>query len=232
MDRALLELMRLISPSLPVGGFAYSQGLEAAVENDLIHDEQQARDWISGVLTHSIARLDLPAIHFQYLALEQNDLLTFADFNLAVLAHRETRELRDESMQMGQALLTLLRNTIDQYDNMTDELHDLLFIDAKSLQPDWTSIFSLAAYLSRVNCTNAIYGYAWTWCENQVIAAIKLVPLGQTQGQRILMFLTGKIPALVEQSQQISKDEVGGSLPKLAILSSIHETQYSRLFRS
>lgn len=224
--------MRLVSPSLPVGGFAYSQALEAAVEKGLITDEAQTSDWISGVLKHSIAQLDLPCIYHLYSALENNQLDEFVNLNRTVLAHRETRELRDEARQMGGALLSLLRNTEQMYKNIPKDVREQFFDKSKSAQLDWVSAFTLAAYLSDVSSINTVCGYAWAWCENQVIVAVKLVPLGQTQGQRLLISLAGQIPALVERSLLIEKDQLGGSLPNQAILSCLHETQYSRLFRS
>lgn len=232
MDRAFFELMRLVSPSLPVGGFAYSQALEAAVEKGLILDEAQTGDWISGVLKHSIAQLDLPCIFHLYSALERNDLDEFVILNQTVIAHRETRELRDEARQMGSALLSLLRNTEQMYKNIPKGVRAAFFDKSESVELDWASAFSLAAYISHISRENTACGYAWAWCENQVIVAIKLVPLGQTQGQRLLISLADQIPALVERSLQIDKEHIGGSMPNQAILSCMHETQYSRLFRS
>ena len=92
--------------------------------------------------------------------------------------------------------------------------------------------FALAAVSWNIPFQQAALGYSWGWIENQVAAAIKLVPLGQTSGQRLQLELTELIPSAVNEAMLIRDEEIGASAPAMAIASSLHETQYTRLFRS
>ena len=235
LDPSLLALLRLVSPALPVGAFAYSQGLEGAVEQQWVTNEEETIQWIAGVLEHNIAKLDLPALHWQRMALQQQDLDDFCDFNQTIFAHRETAEFRLESHQLGQALLRLLRDT----DAANDEVCQSLLKPTAFKQIDWVSAFAIATHCYSIKHEQALLGFAWAWLETQVAAAVKLVPLGQTQGQRILIQLSDTISQLVSASiDDLSnktpeqKQEIGAMSPNLTIVSSQHETQYSRLFRS
>lgn len=243
LEPSLLALLRLVSPALPVGAFAYSQGLEGAVEQQWVNNEEQARKWISGVLRQNIAKLDLPALYWQLKALKEQALSEFCDCNKIVFAHRETAEFRLESHQLGLALLRLLRDTDAANDDISTTL---LRSDAKwgaqtfdKRQVDWVSAFAIAAHSYAITPNQALLGFAWAWLETQVAAAVKLVPLGQTQGQRMLIQLSNTILQIVnlliaDLSQKMTSEKrlIGAVSPNLTIVSSLHETQYSRLFRS
>lgn len=220
VDTRLLHLLRLVSPALPVGAFAYSQGMEAAVESQLIPDEQSTANWLSGLLRDSIGRLDMPVLIRQLQALTSTDDEQFTVWNARAFAYRETAELRLESQQMGQALVKLL-----------DDMGESTLLGGG--QPiDWVSAFALAAHRYQIDVDSALTGYAWSWCENQVAAAIKLVPLGQTAGQRVLCELIELIPEIIELAKTLKDEQIGSSATHVAILSSQHEIQYSRMFRS
>ncbi len=221
---SLLRLLQLVSPTLPVGAFAYSQGLEYAVEEKWIKDLASCEEWLHGLLQNNIAQLDLPLLVRMQNTLQQQDEAQFQYWNQVALANRETQELRLESLQLGKALLRLLK----------DMQVDISFLASNQRQQDadWLSAFSLAAYEWEIPLNDTLTGCAWAWLENQVAAAIKLVPLGQTDGQKLLMRLADKIPALVEQAMNISDDNIGALSPVMVIASCKHETQYSRLFRS
>lgn len=241
LDSSLLSLLRLVSPALPVGAFAYSQGLEGAVEQKWVTNEAQAIEWITSVFKQNIAKLDLPALYWQRIALQQHDEQEFRNFNQTIFAHRETSELRLETHQLGQALLRLLRDT----DAAKDEITQTLLNPNTVKNIDWVSAFAIATHCYSINHEQALLGFAWAWSETQVAAAVKLVPLGQTQGQRLLIQLSDEILHVVgELNQQLStnakdlseqkthKQQIGAVSPNLTIISSRHETQYSRLFRS
>ncbi len=233
-DLQILQLLRLVSPALPVGAFAYSQGLEGGVEQGWIQNDQDSLQWISGVLQNSIANLDLPALYWQKKMIENNEIEAFYHLNDCIFAYRETSEFRLESHQMGQALLRLLRDTQSDVNvDASGVVHTVLY-DKAPQQIDWVSAFAIAASSVKLSDQQALLGYAWAWCETQVAAAIKLVPLGQTQGQKLLINLTETIATLVEDllANMPDKDKIGAISPNLAIISSLHETQYSRLFRS
>ena len=240
LDPSLLTLLRLVSPALPVGAFAYSQGLEGAVEQQFVTNDESAVEWIAGILQQSISKLDLPALYWQLAILQKQERLQeiideFCDYNRTIFAHRETSEFRLESHQLGQALLRLLRDTDAANDDVIKEL-----LNPSTIKPiDWVSAFAIAAHCYALEPDKALLGFAWAWSETQVAAAVKLVPLGQTQGQRILIQLSDVIMQLVsdlmknlEQKTLVNKFEIGAISPNLAITSSQHETQYSRLFRS
>ena len=202
--------------------------------------------WISGVLKQNIAQLDLPALYWQRVALQQQDIQAFCGFNQTIFAHRETAEFRLESHQLGQALLRLLRDT----DAAKDEVCQSLLKPAVFKKIDWVSAFAIATHCYSINHQQALLGFAWAWSETQVTAAVKLVPLGQTQGQRLLIQLSDDMLQVISQLMAdlgliepvsdkqkasgaiLQKHQMGAVSPNLTIVSSRHETQYSRLFRS
>lgn len=219
---SLMRLMQLTSPSLPVGAFAYSQGLESAVELGVLKDLDSARGWIQNIMHQGLGRLELPIFYRLYQAWDVNDDVQLKALNAQLFAQRETSELHAEDAHMGSALSRLLSSL--------DMQGTTLWVRGEPLS--FTTMFALAAVRWNIDMSQAATGLVWSWMENQVAAAIKLVPLGQTDGQRLIGELLQEIPALVTQSSQLKDDEIGSSLPMLAILSAQHETQYSRLFRS
>ena len=221
-DLSLMRLMQLTSPSLPVGAFAYSGGLESAVEIGLLNDLDSSRLWIGNIMQEGLARLDVPIFYRLYRAWESNNESELKRLNSQLLAQRETSELQAEDAHMGGALSRLLGD-LDMPETQ---------LWSRAERVSFTTMFALASVKWQIEINQAATGLLWSWLENQVAAAIKLVPLGQTDGQRLIGELLLEIPALLAQSRQLSDSEIGSCLPMLAILSAQHETQYSRLFRS
>ena len=221
MPEQLPRLMQLASPTLPVGGFAYSQGMEWAVEAGWLVDEAATRDWLGGLLETNMGRLDLPVLARLHRAWRQGELKRFEYWNRFLLTSRQTRELRQEDTLMGEALARLL---VD------------LGVVARQALPQrpftFAALFAMAAVAWHLGVEDAASGYLWAWLENQVAAAVKLVPLGQTAGQRLLFELGGRIPALVAAALALGDEELGGVTTGQAIASCGHETQHTRLFRS
>lgn len=218
----VLRLLQLVSPTLPVGAYAYSGGLESAVAAGWVHDAVQARDWIDGVLEHNVCRLDVPVLQRMYHAWQQNDIEVVRTWSRFLAASRESAELLAEDRQMGQALARLLVSMdIDAARDWVSGTHC-----------SWVAMFALAAVRWNIPERDAQLGYLWSWCENQVAAAVKLVPLGQTAGQQILAWCGERIPMRVDDCGAIQDDDIGQLAPALAIISAQHEQQYSRLFRS
>ncbi len=221
-DLSLLKLLQLSSPTLPVGAFAYSQGLEAAIESSLISNRKELELWLKDVLLLSLKQVDLPLFARIYKSWEENDIEKVLYWNQCLKAQRETQELRNEDQHLGLALLRLLSDLeIKEVNNLKGKT-DLCFI----------TLFTLAANKWNITLEQSAHGFVWSWLDNQIAAAIKLVPLGQTDGQRVLSELLPEIPEIVSAGLNIEDNDIGASLPMLAILSSQHETQYSRLFRS
>jgi urease accessory protein len=220
----LLWLMQLASPALPVGGFSYSESLEAAVEHGLVHDEASAQAWLLDQLHLVQARSELPVVAQAMTAWQQQDVPRLTQLNQWVLQTRETFENRLQSEQMGRSLLDWLRNHTD-----VDE--ERVHI-CQGLTPTWPMVFALALTAREVQPRDGLLTSAFAWAENMVQAAIKSVPLGQRSGQRILAVLSADIPAAVDHALSLNDDQRQAFSPRLAILSARHETQYSRLFRS
>jgi urease accessory protein len=223
-DSSLMQLMWLASPALPIGGFSYSEGLEAAVDTGRVTSEADAAIWLVNQLHLSLARADLHAVAQGIAAWREADHLRIAQLNAWVLQTRESSELRAQSEQMGRSLLEWLRNHTTAQPGQIDVL--------AALQPSYPLAFALAASATQAPVRDCLLAYAFGWSENMVQAAIKSVPLGQSAGQRILSALTAQIPAAVDDALTQDDAQRQAFSPMLAILSARHETQYSRLFRS
>jgi urease accessory protein len=222
----LLQLMWLASPALPVGGFSYSEALEAAVESGHVNNEGQAADWLRAQLHLSLARADLPALAQASSAWQAHDAERIASVNDWLRQTRETAELRAQAEQMGRSLLDWLRNGEHAADPRIATLARL------APAPLWPTAFALAAVLAGAGGRDALLAFAWGWAENMAQAAMKAVPLGQAAAQRMLSALAHAIPDAVEQALAMPDSQRQAFTPMLAILSAQHETQYSRLFRS
>jgi urease accessory protein len=221
---ALVRLLQLASPALPVGAYSYSQGLEAAIEHGIVKDASTAECWIRDALAYSMGSFEAPVLWRMMQALAGDDWDGFKRWNGIFKAGRETAELRAETLQMGHALAKLIA--------------ELVLCDASELArlrtQDLTvpAAYGVAAHHMKAEREAALLAYLWGWLENQVMAAIKAIPLGQSAGQRMLAAIAGELPAIAQRAMELSDDELSNFAPALAILSSRHETQYSRLFRS
>lgn len=219
---ANLRLWQLISPALPVGAYAYSGGLEYALHANWLTDADDVEQWISGLLQHALAYLDIPVLQRCYMAWSIADSEQLQYWSAFVIAAREARELRAEDLHLGRALATLLS--------------DLEIREAETYRQSDTAAFvcllALAGVKWQVPIDQLAAGLLWSWSENQVAAAIKLMPLGQTAGQKILLHIAQVIPVAVATGLALNDDEIGMLSPGLGIASALHETQYSRLFRS
>lgn len=215
-----LRLFQLISPSLPVGAFTYSQGLELAVEQGWVESQAAFEGWLDGQLMQSLATLELPLLGQMLDAVEAEDSGQLLNIAQQLLAWRETKELRLEESQRGAALARLLPQLeID--------------LDAEQLQAcKLTQLagIAIAAHEWQIERDKLFAGYLWSWLENAVMAGVKLIPLGQTHGQQTLKAMALRVEEAVANAKLVT--EPGSVTPALAIVSSRHETQYTRLFRS
>ena len=222
---ALLELMQLASPALPVGGFSYSEGLEAAVEAGLVRDETQAGDWLLDQLHLSLARADLPVLAQALPAWQSGDLPRIRALNDWVQQTRESAELRQQTQQMGRSLAEWLKNRREPDPRVAQ-------LAALPPAPTWPVAFALAAAHSGAPLRDVLLSFGFGWAENMVQAAMRSVPLGQSAAQRMLARLIETLPSVAQQAADLSDEQRQAFTPMLAILSAQHETQYSRLFRS
>ena len=221
----IVRLLQLASPALPVGGYSYSQGLEWMVDSGQIGDASAARQWLGDSMAHVIALGDAPVVLRLLEACDRHDAPRFITWNTWYRASRETRELRAETEQMGEACVRLARE-LDLFDPFLDSL-------ARDAAPvTFPAAFSLAADAMDIADDDALAGYIMSWLENQVLVVMKTLPLGQAAGQRLLYALAAGIPDIIARARTVADDDVVSFAPGLAFASSRHETQYSRLFRS
>ncbi|MDD2810473.1 urease accessory UreF family protein [Rhodoferax sp.] len=223
-DSSLIQLMWLASPALPIGGFSYSECLEAAVDSAQVATESEASNWLLDQLELSLARSDLALLAQAIPAWQAADAGRIATLNAWALQTRESSELRAQTEQMGRSLLEWLRNHTTAKPAQIELL--------ANGQPTYPIAFALAASSTAAPLRDCLLAYAFGWAENMVQAAIKSVPLGQSAGQRILSRLAAEIPAVVDHALAATDDTRQAFAPMLAILSAQHEVQYSRLFRS
>lgn len=220
-DLALLGLMQLVSPALPIGAFAWSQGLESAFELGWVNNEQELGEWIEGVLDDGLSRCELPLLVRLQQAWANSDAAAIGHWNQWLHATRETAELVDEDTRLGTALLTLLRNL-----ELAPDRH--LLPDT----PGYVTLFAWCAHTRNVPVRQTLLGFAWAWMENQLAVACKALPLGHTAAQRLTEQLRPQLVVAVDGALARTDEELGPILPGLALASALHETQYSRLFRS
>jgi urease accessory protein len=218
----LLRLLQLVSPSLPVGGFTYSQGIEWAVESGWVRTLEDVDVWLRDQLAASLSWVDLPILSRLMRAAAAKDEQGLAAWTDRLIASRETAELRAEEHQRGRAMADLL---IAWGVDGAAERKSLL-------ASSQLTGFAWAAQAFAIPKDTAVLGYAWSWAETLVLAAVKTVPLGQTQGQRCLAQLAEPIRAAADRALSLSDGDIGACTPALAIASACHETQYTRLFRS
>jgi len=225
--QVLLHLLWLASPTLPVGAFSYSEGLEAAVEAGLVHDEFSTADWLSDQMTIVLARSEIPVLAgaFDAWRAEPVDECSLRELNTWHLCTRETAEMRMQAQQMGRSMREWLRALAPG----DARLHLLAALEPA---PTWPVAYALA--LARTGATRheSALTFAFSWVEAAVQAALRVVPLGQNAGQRVLARLADLLPGQVEAALERTRSRRQSFAPGLALLSSGHEVQYSRLFRS
>jgi urease accessory protein len=218
-------LLRLASPQLPIGGYSYSQGLEMAVENGIVSDSDSARRWISDQLLLNLARFEAPLLLAHCMAAADNDWGQLLQLSHEHRASRETRELHQESRQMGYSLQQLLIGLPD----LDEPARDFL---AQTEEPHLALGWALAARAWQISPQDALAAWLWSWLENQLAVLMKTLPLGQQAAQR----LTSELLPLLQQAQQhataVDLQHIGSAPFGVALASMAHERQYSRLFRS
>jgi len=217
-----LSMLRLGSAALPIGAFAYSQGLETAIALGKVRDVAATVDWLRGLLAHSLLSSDVPLLARLHGAWTGLDVPKLSYWNHRWRAMRATRELRDEDRQLGTSLLRLLARQGIEY------------ADAQAITgpPTLGLAMSLAAVTWGLDPQSLGATYCFAWAEAQVGAAVRLVPLGQTEAQTVISRLLPEIAAGLISSLNLEDDQITSTVPGQTLCSALHETLYTRLFRS
>jgi urease accessory protein len=219
---SLLNLLHISSPALPIGAFAYSQGLEYTLEAGWCKKADDVEQWIKSVMTHGLGGVDLPILKRLHQAWSKNDKQVLRYWNATLLAFRETKELYLEDIQVGDAFKQWHKS------QSAEHIAKLEIID----KPTVASMYALNAVIKGLTVKECLIGFVWAWLENQITSASKAMPMGQTDGQNIIRHLIPEIEAVIEKSMQLEDDDIGSGLVGLSMSSALHENQYSRLFRS
>lgn len=220
----LLRLLQLASPSLPIGAYTYSQGLESAIEKGNVHDEDSARIWISESL-EIVADFEAPIVWRLLKSFSDRDIEAVSQWTEYFIAARDTAEFRAETIQMGYSLGKLVTDL-----NIADD--SLRIILQHQSEIPLPTAFACAAEALSVPHDAALLGMLFSLVENQVLACVKSVPLGQLSGQSLLLSLHPMIEKAALHAKQLEDDELSNWAPGLSLLSMQHEIQYSRVYRS
>jgi urease accessory protein len=225
MSAAFARLLQLASPALPVGAYTYSQGLEWAVESGTVRDEASALRWVGDQLEWNLGRYEAPLLLRLLEAWSVGDTRKALELDAEYLATRETAELRAETLQMGYSMKRLLHELGDFPPPLLDAV-------AVSPAPTFMYTWTCAAAAWQIPPQDALTAWLWSWAENQTMAALKAVPLGQAGGQRMLQEIGRRLPEIVDRALLLGEAEYSNFAPGFAIACCKHETQYTRLFRS
>jgi urease accessory protein len=227
-----LRLLQLASSTLPVGAYTYSEGLEFLVESGSISSAALLQDWIVQELTYGSIRVESGIMLRGHLSALQANETKLLSWNAWWSAARETEELRLQSWQMGRSLLRLFLTLEEPFPtagiNKTWPTLQILL----ERECNFAIAFGIVAAAWQIEPINTLLGYLQSWATNLIAAGIKLIPLGQTAGQQMLLNLQPMIEGAVQEIQQLPDDALESCGWGLSLASMAHETQYSRLFRS
>ena len=213
----LLSLLTLSSTALPIGAYCYSQGVESAIEKGMLHDEASCVSYFHEVLEMLLVRFELPLLKRLVESFDDDERFQYwAEF---YRASRESKELLAESQQLAFSLNAWIRDVLKQTPSVKKQL-------------GFVPVYAHLCGELGLDLADVLTAYSFTVVENQVLAAVKTIPLGQMSGQRILWQLHQHMPAAVQAALALQDHEISSALPQYAMLSMSHETQYSRLFRS
>lgn len=214
-----LRLLQLASQALPTGAFAYSNGLESLHQMGHLKDDAQCTDYLNSLMDAAVVHLELPLFLRMRQALLTQDFEKAAQHSAYLLASRETMELQEQERQMGRALCRVLR-----------ELHPSR---CGAWDPQtFSESLAFASVLYELSDDDAALLLLYTWLEQQVSALCRLIPLGPLAGQRVIDAALTHAPRAISRGIALLDDEIGAASPHLALASALHETQYTRIFRS
>ncbi|PAX60332.1 urease accessory protein UreF [Brunnivagina elsteri] len=218
-----LWLLQLVNSTLPVGAYSYSEGLETLIDNGVISSDIQLQQWLVAELRYGAIRLEAAVIVRVYAAIQNHDFAALSDWNLWLSALRETEELRSSSLQMGRSLMQLLVKLQPDIQFIFNHIHGAC---------NYAVAFGIALAFAEINPQAGLLGYLQSWASNLIIAGVKLIPLGQTAGQKLLFTLQPFFSRAVEEIITLEDDDLSCCSWGLSLASMQHEVLYTRLFRS
>jgi urease accessory protein len=222
-DSSFLSILQLTSPALPVGAYSYSEGLETLVEQGRLANQQNLQEWLNSQLRYGAIRVEAAVMLRAYESAKRGDIEALGDWNRWLSAARETAELRNSSWQMGRSLIQLLGKLQPE----------ILYITSSVGNPcNYAIAFGIAAAHWQIDMKAALLGYLHSWASNLITAGVKLIPLGQTAGQMLLLDLQELLSVAAVEILALEDDELSCCSWGLSLASMQHETQYTRLFRS
>ncbi|MGN0916380.1 MAG: urease accessory protein UreF [Succinivibrio sp.] len=216
---SISSALMLVSPNLPVGSFGYSQGLESFVEQKFVTDSDSFEKYLSHNLKYVLGYSDLPLLKRLY---QSSDLKLFSYWTERTLALRTTEEFRAEEINKGKALVRLVKSLYQDIDSE--------FLETAS--SSYLAAFALFARYKKIPLNDVLESYAFSYLEGQCVAAIKLVPIGQSTAWMLIDRYVEEFENIIKLALNLEDDDIGSGLSSLSILSVMHESQYSRIFRS
>lgn len=224
----LLSLLQLSDPVLPIGGFAHSYGLETYVQHGTVVDRISAKEFIIQMLSQNIQYTDAAFVSLAYDAAVENQIDELIKLDEECTAVKLPKEIRQASQKLGVRLLKIF-GAIEN-NTLPDQVKRLVQQD--KMQANYAIIFGVFAAIFKIDKAEALTGFYYNAAAGMVTNSVKLIPLGQQDGQEILFSLQPLIKALVEKSLIPDKNLIGLCCTGFDIRSMQHERLYSRLYMS
>ncbi len=228
MNQPLLNLLHLSDPTLPIGGFSHSAGLETYVQQNIVTDKTNAKAFITEMLSRNLKYTDAAFVSLAYDASVSDDLQNILSLDEECTAVKLPTEIRQASKKLGMRLLKIFQSQVNN--ELTAAYNQL--VQTQQTNGNYCIAFGIIAHALNIAKQDALYGFFYNAAAGFVTNSVKLVPLGQQDGQEILFSLLPLMQQLAQQSMQPDKDLIGLCCTGFDIRCMQHEQLYSRLYMS